>query len=87
MFAYVGRNQNLKDIKEELIREVFLVIQIRNLEYGGRRCGFHTKHQSTKGQTTIWVDSHTGVSVALLGAPPFDTTMGRVEADLGSWCA
>ena len=27
---------------------VFFVMQNRNLEYGGRRCGFNTKHQSTK---------------------------------------
>jgi hypothetical protein len=26
----------------------YLVMQNRNLEYGGRRCGFNTKHQSTK---------------------------------------
>jgi hypothetical protein len=27
---------------------VYLVMQNRNLEYGGRRCGFNTKHQRTK---------------------------------------
>ena len=26
----------------------YLVIQNRNLEYGERRCGFSTRHQSTK---------------------------------------
>ena len=27
---------------------VYLVMQTRNLEYGGRRCGFNTKHGSIK---------------------------------------
>ena len=31
----------------------YLVMQNRNLEYGERRCGFNTKHQSTKGRAPL----------------------------------
>ena len=30
---------------------VYLVMQTRNLEHGGRRCGFNTKHQRTSSRT------------------------------------
>ena len=46
--AYVGLNQNLKDLKEPGNSDAaYRVSHHRSLGYGERRCGFNTKHQST----------------------------------------
>ena len=51
---------------------VYLVTQNRNLEYGGRRCGFNTQHQSTKAEGR-------GVSV---GTPQKDVVSQHQEKSL-----
>jgi len=59
VFAYVGLPHNLKDLKDRGTHTkgyvAYLVMQNRNLEYGEPRCGFNTKHQSTRAPK---VDDH-----------------------------
>jgi hypothetical protein len=59
--AYGGSLKNLKDLNGKGPKEpgtssvAYLVMQNGKLEHGEPRCGFNTKHQSTKGHCTASV--------------------------------